>query len=209
MKTFCILLGSGALIFAQDMTWDVAWKELADGNSRCVAGKARHPHQDDARRKEIAAGQHPIATVLSCSDSRVAPEVVFDQGLGDLFTIRVAGNVPTDDVIASVEYAAEHLGSRLIVVMGHQRCGAVDAALKGAVVEGHLAVLLDWIKPAVEMARSTEGDRLDFAVRANVRNVVEQLKKSQPILAGKIARGEVGVVGARYELDSGRVEVLK
>ncbi|HLX42235.1 MAG TPA: carbonic anhydrase [Bryobacteraceae bacterium] len=208
MKSICLLLGSSVAMFAQ-VAGDMAWKELADGNGRCMMGKARHPHQDEARRKEIAQGQHPIAAVLSCSDSRVAPEVVFDQGLGDLFTIRVAGNVPTDDVIASMEYAVEHLGTRLIVVMGHQRCGAVDAALKGGEAEGHLPVLLDWIRPAVEMARGTKGDPLDFAVRANVRNVVEKLTKCQPILAEKIERDEVKIVGVRYELDSGKVELVK
>lgn len=207
MKTICLILGSGAMLFAQ-VTGDMAWKELKEGNGRCVIGKAIHPHQDEVRRKEISHGQHPIAIVLSCADSRVTPEVVFDQGLGDLFSIRVAGNVPTDDVIASMEYAVEHLGSRLIVVMGHQRCGAVEAAMKGGAADGHLPVLLDWIKPAVEMARSVKEDPLDFAVRANVRNVVEKLTKSEPILAGKIGH-EVKIIGVRYELDSGKVELVK
>ena len=157
----------------------------------------------------MAKGQHPFAAVLGCSDSRVPPEVVFDEGLGDLFTVRVAGNVATDDVVASLEYAVAHLGPKLIVVLGHERCGAVDATMKGGAPEGHLAALVDRIKPATDAVKGKPGDTLDLAVRQNVANVVKQLRATQPILAKDVASGAVKIVGARYDLDSGLVEILK
>lgn len=187
---------------------DASLKALLEGNNRYV-GRAKGPHRNASRRAEVATGQKPFAAILSCADSRVPPELVFDQGLGDLFTVRVAGNVPTDDVIASLEYAVEHLGSKLILVLGHERCGAVDAAIKGGKPEGHLAALLDPIRPAVEATKNQPGDKLDNAVRANVRNVVRSLKTSHPILAEKVASGEIKVVGARYDLDSGKVELVQ
>ena len=187
---------------------DAVWNDLMAGNKRYVSGTLSHPHQSPARRDEVAKAQKPTAVVLSCADSRVPPEAVFDQGIGDVFTVRVAGNVATDDIIASIEYAVAHLGPKLIVVLGHERCGAVDAALKGGPPEGHLGVLLGRIKPATDSVKGQTGDVLDLAVRANVRNVVNQLKSSTPILAGKVKSGDVKIVGARYDLDSGKVEVL-
>jgi carbonic anhydrase len=216
MRTICLLWGGAALVWAQHaaepaggLGGNAAWKELLSGNNRYVMEKLSHPRQSKLRRQEVAQAQHPIAAVLGCADSRVPPEEIFDQGLGDIFTVRVAGNVPDDAVIASLEYAVEHLGPRLIVVLGHQRCGAVDAALKGGPPEGHLPALLDLIKPAVATAKSQPGDALDNAVRANIRNTVERLKHADPILAGKIQSGAVKIVGARYDLDSGKVEVVQ
>ena len=215
MRTILMYLAGAALVCAQHAGHsadgpnpDAVWKDLTTGNERYIAGKLRHPNQNAKRRAEVAAGQHPVAAVLSCADSRVPPEVIFDQGLGDLFTVRVAGNVATDDVIASLEYAVAHLGPKLIVVLGHERCGAVDATLKGGAPEGHLAVLLDRIKPAAEAAKSHGDDALDYAVRANVQNVVDQLSKTAPILAEKVKEGSVKIVGARYDLDTGKVEIL-
>lgn len=188
---------------------DASLQALAAGNKRYVSSRVNGPHRSAKRRTEVATGQKPFAAILSCADSRVPPELVFDQGLGDLFTVRVAGNVPTDDVIASLEYAVSHLGPKLIVVLGHERCGAVDAAIKGGAPEGHLATLLDPIKPAVESTKNQPGDKLDNAIRANVRNVVQSLKSSHPILAEKVESGAIKVVGARYDLDTGAVELLQ
>jgi carbonic anhydrase len=187
---------------------DQALKELLAGNERYCAKGMTHPHQSATRRTELAKTQHPFAIVLSCSDSRVPPEVVFDQGLGDLFVIRVAGNVPSDEVIASIEYAVAHLGSKLIVVLGHERCGAVAATLEGGAPEGHLASLIDRIQPAVQKAKKQGGDVLDSAVRINVEESVSLLKSAKPLLSKAAAEGHVKILGARYDLDSGKIEVL-
>ena len=187
---------------------DMALKMLLDGNQRYVAGRLARPHQDITRRVEIAKGQAPFAAVLSCADSRVPPEMVFDEGLGDLFTVRVAGNVATDDVVASLEYAVAHTGAKLILVLGHERCGAVDATLTG-VSEGHLSALIDRIKPAALAVKSKPGDTLELAIRQNVVNVVKQLQTTQPILAQRAASGAIKIMGARYDLDRGVVEILK
>jgi carbonic anhydrase len=139
----------------------------------------------------------------------VPAELVFDQGFGDLFVIRVAGNIIDDAILGSVEYAAEHLGPRLILVLGHERCGAVDAALGGGHVPGHVSSLVKAIKPAVDTAKGQPGDPLDNAVRANVRRVAGQVRASQPILAKMVAAGKLQVVGARYDLDTGAVEMVR
>jgi carbonic anhydrase len=154
---------------------------------------------------EVAKGQHPIAIIVGCSDSRVAPEIVFDQGLGDLFVVRVAGNVVDDHAIGSIEYAVEHLHASLIVVLGHDRCGAVQAAISGDDAPGHIQSLVESIRPAVEAAKSEPGDLLDNAINENVRRVVNQLQTSQPILGQEVQEGHLQVVGARYLLDGGSV----
>lgn len=175
---------------------------LEDGNRRFASGAARHPHQTSERRSEVSQTQHPFAVVLSCADSRVAPEIVFDQGLGDLFVVRVAGNIADDPGLASIEYAVDHLHASLVVVMGHQRCGAVDAALHGGPLPGHLPSLTKEIGPAVAEAQGMPGDVLDNAVRANVRRVVRRLKDS-------LHHPDLIVVGAYYDLDTGRVEFMR
>jgi carbonic anhydrase len=179
--------------------------ELKAGNQHHVKTQYLHPHETAARRRELTGGQHPHAVVLTCSDSRVPPELVFDQGLGDLFTIRVAGNVATDSEIASIEYAVEHLHTPLVVVMGHQSCGAVGAAIEGGKPPGHLGTLVDAIRPAVERARKMPGNLSDNAIRINVEMVVEQLRASRPVLAEAVASGKVKIVGAVYALDTGVV----
>jgi carbonic anhydrase len=188
---------------------DQALRELMAGNKRYVAAKSLRPHQATARRADVAKGQHPFAIVLGCADSRVPPEIVFDQGLGDMFVVRVAGNIADDAALASMEYAVEHLGPRLIVVLGHERCGAVDAAVKGGEAPGHLGSLITAIAPAVASSQGKPGDRLDNAVRANVVRVVEQLRSSEPILAAQVRAGKVQIVGCRYDLDTGAVEILR
>jgi carbonic anhydrase len=215
IRNIPIILSVSAVVYAQHAsstlgpTADAVWKQLLEGNERYVTGRLKHPNQGPTRRDEVARGQRPFAAILSCADSRVPPEVVFDRGLGDLFTVRVAGNVATDEVIASLEFAVAHLGPKLIVVLGHERCGAVDATLKGSPPEGHLAVLLDRIKPAVTAAKDQAGDALNNTIQANIRNVVNQLRTTAPILAEKVKNGEVAIIGAEYDLDTGRIQVVQ
>ena len=182
--------------------------ELRAGNDHHVAKRYQHPHQTAARQRELAATQHPHAIILSCADSRVAPEIILDQGLGDLFDVRVAGNVASDTELASIEYAALHLHTPLLVVMGHQKCGAVTAAAESGEAEGHLPTLLALIRPAVERAKTQPGDLIDNAVRLNVENVVQQVRGSAPVLAALVDRGALMVVGAVYSLDTGKVAWL-
>jgi carbonic anhydrase len=187
---------------------DAVLRELKAGNAHHVAKRYQHPHQTAARQRELASTQAPHAIVLSCADSRVAPEIILDQGLGDLFDVRVAGNVATDTELASIEYAASHLHTPLLVVMGHQKCGAVTAAAESGDAEGHLPSLLGLIRPAIERAKGQPGDLIDNAVRINVENVVRQIRGSAPVLAPLVDRGALRVVGAVYALDTGKVAWL-
>ena len=189
-------------------TADIALAELKAGNQHHMTHTYTHPHQTGARRAELAHGQHPRAVILTCADSRVPPEIVFDKGLGDLFTIRVAGNIAGDAEIASIEYAVEHLHTPLVVVMGHQSCGAVAAAIEGGEAPGHLPTLVEAIRPAVEKAKALPGDLAANAVRLNVEMVVEQLRASHPVLAEHVAEGKLRIVGAVYSLDTGNVAWL-
>lgn len=183
--------------------------KLKEGNGRYTSGNLQHPGQTTERRTELANTQHPFAVVVSCSDSRVPPEIVFDQGLGDLFICRVAGNIVNDENLGSIEYAVDHLGSRLIVVLGHQRCGAVQAAKETIAAKGkapgHIESLVTAIKPAVE---ATAKDDLDTTIKANVKHVVKALRSSTPILKAKVDSGEVQVIGGYYSLDTGAVTFL-
>ena len=192
----------------EKITADSVLAELKTGNSHHVAHRYQHPHETLDRQRQLVSGQHPHAEVLSCSDSRVPPEIVFDQGLGDLFVIRVAGNVASDTEIGSLEYGAEHLHIPLIVVLGHQSCGAVTAAVQGGPPEGHLAALLDLIKPALEKTRGMSGDPVANAVRMNVEMVVKQLRSSTPMLSELVAHGKLRIVGAVYSIETGSVTWL-
>jgi len=189
----------------EKITADSVLAELKSGNEHHVAHRYQHPHETQDRVRELVAGQHPHAEILSCSDSRVPPEIIFDQGLGDLFTVRVAGNVATDTEIGSLEYGAEHLHIPLLVVLGHQNCGAVTAAVRGGPPEGHIAALVNLIKPAVEKSRGMTGDPLANAVRINVEMVVKQLRTSTPILSELVAHGKLKIVGGVYSLETGSV----
>jgi carbonic anhydrase len=182
---------------------------LMQGNARFVSGQTAHWSQLAERRIEVAQTQHPFAIVLGCSDSRVGPEQVFDRTVGDLFVVRVAGNVADDAGLGSMEYAAEHLHVPLLLVLGHERCGAVSAAVDGGELHGHVATLAKAIAPAVADARMESGDLLDNAVRANVHNVVAQIRKQSPVLAGLEHDGKLKIVGARYDLDTGEVTLLE
>lgn len=181
---------------------------LLEGNERFAAGRAIHPRQDTARRAELLGGQKPFAVILCCSDSRVAPEIIFDQGLGDLFVIRTAGNVADTVALGSIEYAVEHLGSRLVVVLGHQKCGAVTAAVQSNTAPGHVDSIVKAILPAVAAAQGKAGDLVWNAAKENVKRVVAQISSSEPILSELVRAGTVQVIGAMYYLDSGKVELV-
>jgi carbonic anhydrase len=177
-----------------------------------VAGKSQHPDQSVERRNEVASEQHPFATVLSCIDSRVSPELVFDQGLGDLFVVRTGAHTLDDVVTGSIEYGPFSDGTPLIVVMGHQRCGAVKAALAaieaGTTLPGDLADVVDALRPAVADAhRQSGGDLVDKTVRAHIARTVKKLERD-PVLTDRIRTRKLGLVGAHYELDTGRISVL-
>ena len=151
------LYAGSAAEHAAPVNPEKALAALIEGNRRYQAQHVTHPHQNAARRAELAAGQHPIAAVLSCADSRVPPEIVFDQGLGDLFVVRVAGNITDDVVLGSLEYAVEHLGVPLVVVLGHYKCGAIQAAVEGGTPHDHVASLVAALKPSVEAVRPEGG----------------------------------------------------
>lgn len=187
-----------------------AISKLKDGNGRYTSGNLQHPGQTAERRAELTKSQHPFAAVIGCADSRIPPEIVFDQGLGDLFICRVAGNVVDDQSLGSIEYAVDHLGVRLILVLGHQDCGAVKAAkatiaAKGK-APGHIESVLTAIQPAVQ---ATAKDDLDATIKANVKNVVGALRSSTPILKAKVDSGQVQVIGSYYSLDTGAVTFLE
>ncbi|HEY9862379.1 MAG TPA: carbonic anhydrase [Candidatus Obscuribacterales bacterium] len=190
-----------------DPTPDQALKLLMDGNKRFATRKMENPRQDWARVQEVAKGQKPFAAVLSCADSRIPSEIVFDQGFGDLFVCRVAGNVATPEEIGSLEFGAAVLGTKLIMVIGHQRCGAVEATIKGAQVPGQIGSLIDAIKPALSRSKKFTGDPLAKVVKANVSLQVDNLKAS-PVLSDLIASGKLKVVGAYYDLDAGTITLV-
>jgi carbonic anhydrase len=186
---------------------DDALRSLLAGNRAFVASGATCSGQSPSRRNEVAQAQHPIAIVVGCADSRVPPEAIFGQGLGDLFVVRVAGNVIDEDVLGSIEYAVEHLGVGLVVVLGHQRCGAVKAALESEPAHGNVDAVVKKIRVAIP--RASAGDSLEEAVRANVAASVKQVQSSTPVLAPLVKQAKVKVVGAYYSLDTGAVVLTK
>lgn len=193
------------------MTPDEALRTLIEGNQRYVRGEISF-RDFSATRAALVATQSPHSVVLGCSDSRVAPELIFDQDRGDLFVVRVAGNFVNVDGLASIEYAVKFLGASLILVLGHTNCGAVDAAIKmvdqGAELPGHLPELLRELKPAVEAAKREKGDLLANAIRANVQVSVADLQSARPILASAVAAGKLRIAGGIYDLATGKVEML-
>jgi carbonic anhydrase len=210
----CCWLGFAAVTRASESIGigaDEALSRLSNGDKRFVEGKSEEPHGAALveRRHALARDQKPFAVILSCSDSRVPPELVFDVSLGDIFVIRTAGEVVDDVAVGSIEYALEHLGTRLIVVLGHQRCGAVSAAVSGASDSGDIPHLLKAILPAVEETKGQPGDPIDNAVRANARDIARRLQTTGPIITPRVQSGEVKIVAAYYSLDTGQVELLK
>src|SRR3982751_573153 len=227
-----LALGAGALTPAHaagkttDLTADQALQRLKDGNRKfmadtpdqtAAAAQMDNPRLNHERRLEIAQGQTPFAVLVSCSDSRVPPELLFGRGLGELFIVRNAGNTVDTTALGSIQYAVAELGVPLVLVMGHERCGAVDAALavveKNAAFPGSIGQMLEPIVPAALQAKSTapastsREDVLDMAVRENVRRVVTRLRTAaEPIMLEPLKSGKLKVVGARYDLDDGSVD---
>ncbi|MEV4759615.1 carbonic anhydrase [Micromonospora sp. NPDC049559] len=191
---------------------DAALRRLLDGNRRFVAGRARHPHQSPRHLRELASGQHPFAITLGCADSRVPPELLFDQGLGDLFDNRVAGNIVDDLLLGSIEFAIEEFHPLVLVVLGHERCGAVSATVNalqgGESAPGHIGAIVEALRPIIEPLIGTETDVVEAGVRANVHAQVQQLLATSEIVAEKVQTGTLKVVGARYDLDDGRVTLV-
>lgn len=186
--------------------------KLQEGNKRFVSGELAQKDIGESRRQELTKGQNPFATVLSCSDSRVAPELIFDEGLGDIFIVRDAGNVLDPVTMGSIEYGVEHLHTPLLVILGHEKCGAVTAALdaKGK-PEGNIGAILKKIMPAVHKAKKAGKDRestLDLAIQENVKNTYKDVMKSK-IVSELVHEGKLKVVGAEYYLGTGKVEMIE
>lgn len=182
-------------------------ERLAEGNRRYAKGRSLHPDRDRKRGAEIRDGQDPFAVVVGCSDSRVPPEIIFDQGIGDLFVIRTAGNILDEIGMGSVEYAVLHLGVRLVVVMGHSLCGAVGAALEGGRTGGHLDSVIEALQETVSIVRGTAGDEHDAASRRNVISTIDRLRTREPYIRNLVEKEGLEIIGAYYDLDAGKVEI--
>jgi carbonic anhydrase len=193
---------------------DEAMQLLKDGNARYVAGQSTHAHQGPDRRAETAkGGQHPVATIIGCSDSRAPLEVLFDQGVGDIFVIRVAGNLAGPDELGTVEYGVGHLGTPVVLVLGHTSCGAVTAAVQNANVHGNIPTLINQIKPAVAKAKSwspnaSGDDLLNKSIKANVWLTMENILRKSHEVREFVKNGQVLLVGGIYDLNSGQVAWL-
>ena len=190
---------------------DASFERLLQGNRRYVDGVSRR-HDFQHEREALAGGQNPYAGILSCADSRIAPEYAFDSGRGDLFVCRVAGNFANDDTIASMEYAVAILGVPLLLVLGHDACGAVDATIKSlkdnTTLPGRLPSLVTALAPAVKAVSQQPGNPLDNAIRQNVIDNVEKLKSATPILSVATEQRKLKLVGGIYRLKSGRIDML-
>lgn len=192
----------------KDVTPDDALKRLVEGNDRFAQQKRINPNQAKERLIEVSESQAPFAAILGCADSRVPAEIVFDQGLGDLFVCRVAGNIATSEEIGSLEFGTMILGAKVLMVLGHKRCGAVKATIEGGRFPGQIGSLIDDIKVGVERAEKAPGtNKLETAIQANVLYQVELLNQST-VLGDLIDKGLLKVVGAYYDLDTGKVSIL-
>ena len=194
-----------------DISPDEALRRLMKGNGRYVEGVSRR-HDFKSEREALVGGQNPYAGILSCADSRIAPEYAFDSGRGDLFVCRVAGNFANDDTIASLEYASAILNTPLFLVLGHEACGAVSATIKSlkdnTTLPGHLPSLVSNLAPAVKATKDQPGDPLANATRQNVIDVVAKLKSATPILNAAVEQGKLKIVGGIYHLGDGKVELI-
>ncbi|MFI6261806.1 carbonic anhydrase [Micromonospora sp. NPDC051006] len=186
-----------------------ALAELRAGNQRFVTGAPRHPNQDVERRAEVAAEQHPFAVIVGCADSRLAAEIIFDRGLGDLFVVRTAGHTAGPEVLGSVEYAVSVLGVPLVVVLGHDSCGAVQAAREavatGTPPPGHLGAVVDAVVPSLRRAAAEGVDDINGIVDIHIAQTVEALLCNSAVLAAEVAGGRCAVVGMSYRLAAGEV----
>jgi len=200
-----------AFIFAADhpaasVSADDAFAKLKEGNARYMNSKVSASKPTSARRAEIAQGQHPFAIILGCADSRVSPEIIFDQNLGDIFVDRNAGNLVDDHTLGTIEYGVEHLGVRLIVVLGHERCGAVQAAVASDSAPGHIQSLVRDIQPAVQAVKGKPGDPVHLAVAENARLMAEEIRSKANF--GDLSK-DLKIIPAVYDLDTGKVDFGK
>jgi len=201
------IFGLATLVLAADhpvasVNPDAALAKLKEGNTRFTTNRISTGKPTAARRAETAQEQHPFAIILGCADSRTAPEIIFDQNIGDLFVIRTAGNLVDDHALGSIEYAVDHLGARLIVVLGHQRCGAVKAALASDAAPGHVQSLVSDIQPAVKATKGKQGDVTDLTIAENARLMAEKIRSEAKL--GDLSK-EVRIMSAVYDLDTGNV----
>ena len=215
MKTLLLFLFTSCMLHAEAPTEkpvsakslpEISLERLIQGNQRFMTDTSTHPDRTAERREELTAKQEPFAAILGCSDSRVSPEILFDQGIGDLFIVRVAGNVVGPIELDSIEYSAIYLHSSLIVVLGHEDCGAVKAVMAGQTKD--IEAVASLIEPAVKKAEKQPGNRLENTIKSNVDSVVEQLKKS-PALQQLIKEKKLLVVGGYYNFHSGKVEFFQ
>ena len=183
-----------------------ALEKLIAGNKRYVTERYAKPDIGYKKRLALTHGQQPFAVILGCADSRIPPEIIFDQGLGDLFVVRTAGQVVDTVVLGSLEYAVEHLAVRLLLILGHQDCGAVKAALAGAEAPSHLCSILQAIVPAVENAKSRTGELLPNAIKANIDFTIDKLKSASPVLSKAITAKGLQIIGAIHNIQDGSVD---
>lgn len=186
-----------------------ALKKLIDGNRRFSSERQKHPRQNKDRILRTVKIHDPFAVVIGCSDSRTPPEIIFDQGLGDLFTIRAAGNTVDNVCVGSVEYAVEHLGVELVLVLGHKNCGVFKTAASGDDVHHHLGSLVATAQKAVSIAKTKPGCIIENAVKENVSILIKKLENDSPTLHKYIKKGKLKIVGGYYDLETGKVEMLK
>jgi carbonic anhydrase len=207
---FCLVAVSG-LVYAGIEAGVDPLSKLLEGNKRFISGQLTTKDCSTEKRQELTKGQHPFATVLSCSDSRVAPEVIFDEGLGDVFIVRVAGNVVEPTTLGSIEYGAEHLHTPLLVILGHESCGAVKATLEAkGKPEGNIGAIIKKIMPAVNTAKKAKkgpDETLNLAVQENIKNTYKDIMKSK-VVKELVHEGKLKVVAAEYYLGTGKVELI-
>lgn len=212
LMALLVVMAFSGFVFAAG-AGDEALQKLMDGNKRYVSGSLAKKDLGDNKRKELLMGQKPFAIVITCSDSRVAPELLFDQGLGDIFVIRVAGNVVDPLALGSIEYAAEHLNSPLLVILGHEKCGAVGATVdaKGK-PEGNIGAIVKKIQPAAQTAKKKGGSKdkiMETAIQENVKNVYSDIMKNSSIIKHLADAGKLKIVGGEYMLSTGKVEMIE
>jgi carbonic anhydrase len=209
------LTGTGATASADQSKPDEVLQRLIEGNKRYAEGKLEHPGRSPMDFQPLAEGQAPLAIILGCADSRVSPEILFDQGVGDLFVVRVAGNMVGSGPIlkGSIEFAVAILGVRLILVLGHSECGACKSAVKFIddkdTLQGSIEGMVDYIRPVVRMVAGKPGDKLANVIKANVTEGVKKLQGLDPILSKMVKSGELMVVGGVYDLKTGKVEMVE
>jgi carbonic anhydrase len=196
--------------FLENLTPQQGYELLVEGNERFINNLKRdHDHLELIN--QTRDGQFPFAVILSCMDSRASAELVFDQGLGDLFSIRVAGNIVNNDILASIEYAVKYVGSKVLMVLGHTQCGAINSAKQG-VEDGHITSLLKRIQPSITKAMLSDNDNYLFQDKiayANVENSLEEILRGSPIIKELFEKGEIGIVGGVYNIDNGQVDFFK